>query len=90
LVRNRKTRLEFAAHMVRALNFLANIFPVLVVVLSGLALMGPSMFDWFKPWIVPWLGVIMLGMGVASPTSRCSIPTSARGPSNLPPGRFVP
>lgn len=50
--------------MVRALNFLANVFPVWVVVLSGLALMNPTMFDWFKPCIVPGLGVIMLGMGI--------------------------
>jgi len=50
--------------MVRVLNFLANIFPVWVVALSGLALLKPTMFDWFKPYIVPGLGVIMLGMGV--------------------------
>jgi len=53
-----------SAHMVRALNFLANIFPVWVVVFSGLALMNPTLFDWFKPCIVPGLGVIMLGMGI--------------------------
>ena len=50
--------------MVRTLNFLANIFPVWVVALSGMALMHPTMFDWFKPYIVPGLGVIMLGMGI--------------------------
>lgn len=50
--------------MIRALNFLANIFPVWVVVFSGLALWDPALFAWFKPYIVPGLGVIMLGMGV--------------------------
>ena len=50
--------------MVRALNFLANIFPVWVLVCSGLALWNPSLFRWFEPYIVPGLGVIMLGMGI--------------------------
>ena len=50
--------------MVRALNLLANMFPVWVVACSGLALWQPTMFRWFEPYIVPGLGVIMLGMGI--------------------------
>lgn len=51
--------------MVRALNFLANIFPVWVVVFCGLALIEPDWFTWFdKPKIIWGLGVIMLGMGI--------------------------
>jgi BASS family bile acid:Na+ symporter len=50
--------------MIQTLHFLANIFPVWVVVCSLLAFWQPRLFDWFQPYIVPGLGVIMLGMGL--------------------------
>ncbi len=50
--------------MVRAFNLLANLFPVWVLVLCGLAMWHPPLFAWFGPYIVPGLGVIMLGMGL--------------------------
>lgn len=46
------------------LNVLANLFPVWVLAFCIVALMHPPLFDWFGPYIVPGLGVIMLGMGV--------------------------
>jgi len=48
----------------RTLNFLANLFPVWVLLGGVLALVHPPWFTWFQPCIVPGLAVIMLGMGV--------------------------
>lgn len=51
--------------MIRALNLLANLFPVWVVVAGVLALVEPKWFAWFGGnWITWGLAVIMLGMGV--------------------------
>jgi len=50
--------------MARALQFLANIFPVWVLLGGVLALFQPAWFTWFQPYIVPGLAVIMLGMGI--------------------------
>ncbi|MBI1176428.1 bile acid:sodium symporter family protein [bacterium] len=51
--------------MIRALNLLANLFPVWVVAAGGLALLEPKWFAWFGGnWITWGLAVIMLGMGV--------------------------
>ena len=51
--------------MIRILAFLTNIFPVWVVVASGLALFYPTWFTWFdKQAIIFGLAVIMLGMGI--------------------------
>ncbi|MEM6884838.1 MAG: bile acid:sodium symporter family protein [Verrucomicrobiota bacterium] len=50
--------------MNRFLTFLANAFPVWVTLGAILALIHPPLFLWFKPYIIPGLAVIMLGMGV--------------------------
>lgn len=50
--------------MLRVLNVLANLFPVWVLLGGVLALLHPPAFTWFKPYIVPGLAVIMLGMGL--------------------------
>jgi BASS family bile acid:Na+ symporter len=50
--------------MIRLLNLLANLFPVWVLVSSLMAVWRPELFAWFGPYIVPGLGVIMLGMGI--------------------------
>ncbi len=50
--------------MVRLLNLLANLFPVWVLVCCAAALWHPPLFEWFGPYIVYALGVIMLGMGI--------------------------
>jgi len=51
--------------MARLFNLLANLFPVWVLVASGLALVKPAWFSWFGgAWITWGLAVIMLGMGI--------------------------
>ncbi len=50
--------------MIAFLNLLANLFPVWVLACCVAALIHPPLFDWFGPYIVPGLGVIMLGMGI--------------------------
>lgn len=50
--------------MIRILNLLANLFPVWVLVCGLIALWQPTAFSWFGPYIVPGLGIIMLGMGI--------------------------
>lgn len=50
--------------MTRLLTLLSNLFPIWVLAFCWAALWRPSLFDWFGPYIVPGLGVIMLGMGV--------------------------
>lgn len=50
--------------MNRTLNLLANLFPVWTGLCCLAALWRPELFNWFGPYIVPALGVIMLGMGV--------------------------
>ena len=50
--------------MTRILNSLANLFPVWVIICSGLALLEQDLFTWFLPFITPGLAVIMLGMGI--------------------------
>ncbi len=48
----------------RLLSQLTSAFPIWVVVLCAWALIQPSAFTWFAPWITPGLAIIMLGMGV--------------------------
>ena len=50
--------------MSRILGWLTNAFPIWVLVCCGLALVEPTWFTWFLPWITPGLAIIMLGMGV--------------------------
>ncbi|MEO1495835.1 MAG: bile acid:sodium symporter family protein [Planctomycetota bacterium] len=50
--------------MARLLTLIANLFPVWVLAFCLAALWRPGLFDWFGPYLVPGLGVIMLGMGV--------------------------
>jgi BASS family bile acid:Na+ symporter len=50
--------------VVQLLNLIANLFPLWVLACCLAALIHPSLFDWFGPFIVPGLGVIMLGMGI--------------------------
>lgn len=50
--------------MTALLNLLANLFPVWVLAFCVAALLEPRLFDWFGPYVVPGLGVIMLGMGI--------------------------
>lgn len=51
--------------MSRILAFLTAAFPLWILVCSGLALVVPDWFTWFRgPWIVWGLGIIMLGMGL--------------------------
>jgi BASS family bile acid:Na+ symporter len=48
----------------KTLALLTNLFPAWVLVCCVLALWRPPLFHWFGPYIVPGLGLIMLGMGV--------------------------
>ena len=48
----------------RVLQLLTNLFPLWVVLCSGLALAERGWFAWFLPYITPGLAVIMLGMGL--------------------------
>lgn len=50
--------------MTSALNLLANLFPLWVLAFCLAALVHPPLFAWFGPYLVPGLGVIMLGMGL--------------------------
>lgn len=50
--------------MSRTLNILANLFPLWVAIFCLTALWRPHLFDWFGPYLVQALGVIMLGMGI--------------------------
>lgn len=50
--------------MTQLLNRLANLFPAWVLGCCLIALWRPGAFAWFGPYLVPGLGVIMLGMGV--------------------------
>jgi bile acid:Na+ symporter, BASS family len=50
--------------MPRLFLLLTNAFPVWVFLAAFLALINPSLFTWFQPYITPGLGVIMLGMGL--------------------------
>lgn len=47
------------------LNWVANLFPVWVLIGGALALYNPPLFTWFKGNLIVWgLAVIMLGMGI--------------------------
>lgn len=46
------------------LQRLNDLFGVWVIAASLLAFVAPGAFAWFQPYIVPGLGVIMLGMGI--------------------------
>lgn len=60
--------------MIRLLNLLANLFPLWVIVCCAAALAHPPLFAWFKPCIVPALGLIMLGMGITlSPSDFAAV-----------------
>ncbi|MEM9282226.1 MAG: bile acid:sodium symporter family protein [Verrucomicrobiota bacterium] len=51
--------------MRKLLAVLTNLFPVWIVIFSGLALFYPGAFTWFSGSLIVWgLGVIMLGMGL--------------------------
>jgi BASS family bile acid:Na+ symporter len=51
--------------MIRFLHLLANLFPLWVLLTSGLALYFPGGFDWFRGPLIVWgLAFIMLGMGM--------------------------
>jgi BASS family bile acid:Na+ symporter len=50
--------------MPRIFELVANAFPVWVAVACGLALVQPTLFTWFYPFIPQGLAVVMLGMGM--------------------------
>ena len=50
--------------MKRALALIANAFPLWIVLGCLWAWLEPDHWAWFKPFITPGLGVIMLGMGL--------------------------
>lgn len=51
--------------MIQLFNRLANLFPLWVLVCSGLALFYPQWFTWFSGRMIVWgLAVIMIGMGI--------------------------
>lgn len=50
--------------MTRILNILSNLFPIWVAAACIYALIDPSWFTWFQPYIIPGLSIIMLGMGI--------------------------
>jgi bile acid:Na+ symporter, BASS family len=51
--------------MTRVFAFLANLFPVWVLLASGLALFHPPLFAWFDSSFIVWgLAIVMLGMGI--------------------------
>ncbi len=56
---------KFAAMLVmRTLTLAANAFPLWIVLGCVWAWFQPPAWTWFRPWIEPGLGVIMLGMGL--------------------------
>lgn len=50
--------------MRRLLEHLSNAFPLWVAAACGTALVEPSLFTWFNPYISQGLAVVMLGMGM--------------------------
>lgn len=50
--------------MIRALAVIANAFPLWIVLGCVWAWFQPAAWTWFRLWIEPGLGVIMLGMGL--------------------------
>ncbi len=51
--------------MARIFGILTTLFPLWILICSGLALFYPEVFTWFRgKWIVIGLGIIMLGMGM--------------------------
>lgn len=48
----------------RIANVITSLFVLWVMAAAGAALVWPSAFTWFQPFIVPALGVIMFGMGI--------------------------
>jgi len=52
------------SHVMRLLATLSNAFPLWIVLGCLWAWFQPPAWTWFKPWIEPGLGVIMLGMGL--------------------------
>lgn len=51
--------------MDRIAGAVTQLFVLWVVAASALALVWPAGFTWFQPLIVPGLGLIMFGMGMA-------------------------
>ncbi len=50
--------------MTRALKVWTDWFVLWVLVFSALAHLAPGLFAWFRPYIVPGLGITMFGMGM--------------------------
>ncbi|MGA0900037.1 MAG: hypothetical protein ACO3SO_06515, partial [Luteolibacter sp.] len=55
---------EESCRMKRTLALIANAFPIWIVLGCVWAWFAPGHWEWFKHWITPGLGVIMLGMGL--------------------------
>lgn len=51
-------------NMTKTFSILTNLFPLWVLLCSGIALVVPEAFTWFQPSIVWGLSIIMLGMGM--------------------------
>ncbi len=62
-------------------RLLTNLFPLWILICSGIALFKPGAFTWFLDYIVPGLGIIMLGMGMTLTVSDfkrvCTMPRCA-------------
>ena len=56
--------MHYIATLSRKLQLFTNAFALWVTLGAVLAWIRPDLFTWFKPYIGPGLGVIMLGMGI--------------------------
>ena len=50
--------------IMRAARIITNLFVVWVIVAAAAAFVWPAGFAWFRPYIIPALGVVMFGMGI--------------------------
>jgi BASS family bile acid:Na+ symporter len=50
--------------MKRVAEIITGLFVVWIILAATAAFVWPVGFAWFKPWIVPALGIVMFGMGV--------------------------
>lgn len=51
--------------MIRFITWFTNLYPVWLVIATGIGLMHPPAFVWFNPWVVTALGFVMFNMGLS-------------------------
>src|SRR5436309_13319686 len=50
--------------MKRIVAVITNLFVVWVIIAAAAAFVWPAGFAWFRPYIIPALGVVMFGLGI--------------------------